>query len=109
MKFDHFNHVMNFSSFDGIDFYEEAFSLLYDLTSKTISPDMWVMLGIVYKVFKESAFDCFLDLMPALHNYITIDTEAFLADENRVGIIFDMCKTVSKPKLKRNLNSILVS
>lgn len=54
------------------------------------------MLGIVYTVFKESAFDCFLDLMPALHNYITIDTEAFLVDENRVGVIFDMCKTVRK-------------
>lgn len=85
----------NLDDLNCIDFYEEAFSLLYDLTSKTISPDMWVMLGIVYEVFKESAFDCFLDLMPALHNYITIDTEAFLADENRVGVIFDMCKTVS--------------
>lgn len=82
------------------DFYEEAFSLLYDLTSKSISADMWAMLGIVYTVFKESAFDCFLDLMPALHNYITIDTEAFLADENRVGVIFDMCKSVRKQKLK---------
>lgn len=76
------------------DFYEEAFSLLYDLTSKTISPDMWVMLSIVFKVFKESAFDCFLDLMPALHNYITIDTEAFLSEASRVAVIFDMCKTV---------------
>lgn len=63
------------------------------------------MLGIVYKVFKESAFDCFLDLMPALHNYITIDTEAFLADENRVGVIFDMCKTVSR-RWKSNLSVI---
>lgn len=67
---------------------------MYDLTSKTISPDMWAMLGVVYKVFNESAFDCFLDLMPALHNYITIDTEAFLTDENYVAVIFDMCKTV---------------
>lgn len=67
---------------------------MYDLTSKTISPDMWAMLGIVYKVFKESAFDCFLDLMPALHNYITIDTDAFLSDASRVALMFDMCKTV---------------
>lgn len=78
-----------------IDFYEEAFSLMYDLTSKTISPDMWAMLGVVFKVFKESASDCFLDLMPALHNYITIDTEAFLSDESYVAVIFDMCKTVN--------------
>lgn len=53
------------------------------------------MLGIVHKVFKDSAFDCFLDLMPALHNYVTIDTDAFLSDENHMVYIFDMCKTVS--------------
>lgn len=69
---------------------------MYDLTSKTISPDMWTMLKIVHKVFKESAFDCFLDLMPALHNYITIDTEAFLSNSEYIEAIFDMCKTVSK-------------
>lgn len=88
MKFQQ-NFVFHF-----IDFYEEAFSLMYDLTSKTISPDMWAMLGLVYQVFKDSAFDCFLDLMPALHNYIIIDTEAFLSDEKHVMAIFDMCKTV---------------
>lgn len=52
------------------------------------------MLGIVHNVFKDSAFDCFLDLMPALHNYVTIDTDAFLSDENHMVFIFDMCKTV---------------
>lgn len=52
------------------------------------------MLGITHNVFKDSAFDCFLDLMPALHNYVTIDTEAFLSDENHMVYIFDMCKTV---------------
>lgn len=81
--------------FRSTDFYEEAFSLIYDLTSKTISPDMWAVLGIVHNIFKDSAFDCFLDLMPALHNYITIDTDAFLSDENHMVYTFDMCKTVS--------------
>lgn len=80
-----------------VDFYEEAFSLVYELTSKTISPDMWTMLGIVHIVFKDSAFDCFLDLMPALHNYVTIDTDAFLSDENHMLYIFDICKTVRAP------------
>lgn len=55
---------------------------------------MWLMLGIIHKVFKESAFDCFLDLMPALHNYVTIDTDAFLSDEKHMLYIFDMCNTV---------------
>lgn len=33
------------------EFYEEAFSLVYDLTSKTISPDMWKLLEIIYQVW----------------------------------------------------------
>jgi hypothetical protein len=32
------------------EFYEEALSLVYDLTSKTISPDMWKVLELIYQV-----------------------------------------------------------
>lgn len=35
------------------EFYEEALSLVYDLTSKTISPDMWQVLELMYKVLRE--------------------------------------------------------
>lgn len=77
-----------------IEFYEEAFSLAYDLTSKTISADMWQMLGLIYQVFKKDGIDYFLDLMPALHNYVTVDTPAFLSNQDYVTAIFDMCKTV---------------
>lgn len=35
------------------------------------------------------------DMMPALHNYITVDTEAFLANPTYLEVIYDMCKTVS--------------
>lgn len=76
------------------EFYEEAFSLAYDLTSKTISADMWKMLELIYQVFKKDGIDYFLDLMPALHNYITVDTPAFLSNQNYALAIFDMCKTV---------------
>lgn len=79
------------------EFYEEAFSLVYDLTSKTISPDMWQMLQLLYQVFEKDAFDYFLDLMPALHNYVTIDTEAFLSNPAYVTVIFEMCKKVCPP------------
>lgn len=76
------------------EFYEEAFSLVFDLTSNTILPDMWVMLKHIYECFKSNGIDYFLDLMPALHNYITVDTPAFLANENHALAIFDMCKIV---------------
>lgn len=32
------------------EFYEEALSLVYALTSKTISPEMWQVLELMYKV-----------------------------------------------------------
>lgn len=78
-----------------IEFYEETFSLVYDLTSKTISPEMWQMLELIYQVFKKDGGDYFIDIMPALHNYITVDTPAFLSDPNRLLAMFDMAKTVS--------------
>ncbi|KAL0280330.1 UNVERIFIED_CONTAM: hypothetical protein PYX00_001656 [Menopon gallinae] len=76
------------------EFYEEALSLVYDLTSKTISPDMWQILELMYKVFQKDGFDYFTDMMPSLHNYVTVDTEAFLSNENHVLAMFNMCKAV---------------
>ncbi|XP_068142883.1 importin-7 [Drosophila tropicalis] len=76
------------------DFYEETFSLVYDLTSKSISPEMWQMLELIYQVFKKDGVDYFIDIMPALHNYVTVDTPAFLSNPNRLLAILDMCKTM---------------
>lgn len=33
-------------------------------------------------------------MMPALHNYITVDTQAFLSNENHLLAIFNMCKAI---------------
>lgn len=32
--------------------------------------------------------------MPSLHNYVTVDTEAFLSNENHILAMFNMCKAV---------------
>lgn len=77
-----------------MEFYEETFSLVYDLTTKSVSPDMWQMLELMYQVFKKDGFDYFVDMMPALHNYVTVDTEAFLSNPNYAMAMFDMCKTI---------------
>lgn len=77
-----------------MEFYEEAFSLVYDLTCKTIAPDMWQMLELIYQIFQKDGYDYFIDMMPALHNYITVDTQAFLSNENHLLAIFNMSKAV---------------
>uniref|UniRef100_A0A2H1WJJ8 SFRICE_011739 n=1 Tax=Spodoptera frugiperda TaxID=7108 RepID=A0A2H1WJJ8_SPOFR len=77
-----------------IEYYEEAMTLLCNLTSRTISEDMWKVLEMLYQVFEKEGFDYFTDMMPVLHNYITVDTNAFLSNENHILAMFNMAKAV---------------
>ncbi|XP_024215607.1 importin-7 isoform X1 [Halyomorpha halys] len=77
-----------------MEFYEEALSLVYDLTTKHISQDMWKVFELMYQVFEKDGFDYFTDMMPALHNYVTVDTQAFLSNQNHVLAMFNMCKMI---------------
>merc|ERR1711971_800400 len=77
-----------------MEFYEEAMSLSCDLTSKRISPDMWKMLEVMYTVFQRDGFDYFSDMMPALHNYVTVDTKAFLSTPDFMMCMYNMAKTM---------------
>jgi len=70
-------------------------SLVYDLTGKVISENMWKILELIYQLFEKDGFDYFTDMMPALHNYITVDTPVFLSNENHILAMFNMCKAVS--------------
>jgi len=45
-------------------------------------------------VFESDGMDYFTDMMPSLHNFVTVDTEAFLSNENHVLAMFNMCKAV---------------
>ncbi|XP_058126531.1 importin-7 [Anopheles ziemanni] len=84
-------HVLQQNVFE---FYEEAFGLVCDLTSKSISPDMWKLLELIYQLFEKNGADYFVDMMPALHNYITVDTPAFLSNQNHVIAMYNMCKSI---------------
>ncbi|XP_071104621.1 importin-7-like [Haliotis cracherodii] len=77
-----------------MDFYEEVLSLIYSLTSTQVSHHMWEVFGMIYQMFQKDGIDYFTDMMPALHNYITVDTPAFLANPSYLQIIYQMCKTV---------------
>ncbi|XP_025836941.1 importin-7 [Agrilus planipennis] len=76
------------------EFYEEVFALVSELTSKRVSDDMWKVFELLYQVFMKNGLDHFTDMMPALHNYVTVCTDAFLADEKRLLAIYNMCKEV---------------
>lgn len=42
-----------------IEFYEEAMSLIYNLSSNSISPDMWKVFELMYQTFLKDGFDFF--------------------------------------------------
>ncbi|XP_013398069.1 importin-7 [Lingula anatina] len=77
-----------------IEFYEEVLSLVYMLTCTQISQHLWQVFYMVYEIFQKDGFDYFTDMMPALHNYVTVDPQAFLANPKHLEIIYNMCKTV---------------
>merc|ERR1719192_6935 len=77
-----------------MEFYEEAMSLSCDLTTKHISQDMWKMLEVMYTVFQRDGFDYFSDMIPALHNYITVDTKAFLSCPDYMMAMYNMSKAM---------------
>ncbi|XP_076152432.1 importin-8 isoform X1 [Alosa pseudoharengus] len=88
-----------------IEFYEEILSLAFGLTCQTISPQMWQLLGVLFNVFQHDCFDYFTDqytpafhhckdMMPLLHNYVTVDTDTLLSNPKHLEIIYTMCKKV---------------
>ena len=52
----------------------------YTHLKKRVNKDILtaVCLSFFFQVFERDGIDYFVDMMPALHNYVTIDTEAFL-------------------------------
>lgn len=77
-----------------MDFYEELFSLVCTLTARQVDDSMWSLLGLLYDIFQNDAADYFTELMPVLHNYVMVDTPAFLSDPSRLEVIFKMIKQV---------------
>nr|XP_061796203.1 importin-7-like [Nerophis lumbriciformis] len=77
-----------------MEFYEEILSLAHSLTCQQVSLQMWQLLPLVYEVFQQDGFDYFTDMMPLLHNYVTVDTNTLLSDTKYLEIMYDMCKKI---------------
>uniref|UniRef100_A0A8C7U2T2 Importin 7 n=1 Tax=Oncorhynchus mykiss TaxID=8022 RepID=A0A8C7U2T2_ONCMY len=77
-----------------LEFYEEILSLAHSLTCQQVSQQMWQLLPLVFEVFQQDGFDYFTDMMPLLHNYVTVDTDTLLSDTKYLEIIYSMCKKV---------------
>lgn len=60
---------------------------------------MWQVFGMLYEMFQKDGIDYFTDMMPALHNYITVDTPAFLSNPEHIQVIYNMCKQVMSAEI----------
>ena len=72
---------------------------LASLATKPSSLDMLEMAKVMYTIFMRDGFNYFSDLIPTLHNYITIDTKAFLRNPDFMMAMFNMAKTMFEVKV----------
>ncbi|XP_072048064.1 LOW QUALITY PROTEIN: importin-7-like [Amphiura filiformis] len=77
-----------------IDFYEEVLALIFSMTCTHISPPLWQVFQMMYETFQDDMYDYFVDMMPALHNFVTTDPNAFISNPKHLEIIYTMCKKV---------------
>jgi len=77
-----------------IEYYEELLSLIYSLTCTVISERMWQVFPMLYELFNHDNTEYFTDMMPALHNYVTVDGKTFLSNPSHLETIYNMCKRV---------------
>uniref|UniRef100_A0A7M5X8J5 Exportin-2 central domain-containing protein n=1 Tax=Clytia hemisphaerica TaxID=252671 RepID=A0A7M5X8J5_9CNID len=79
-----------------MEYYEEVFALINECTTVQVSPVMWNVLFLLMETFHNDTADYFTDyfpeMMPCLHNYVTVDPQAFLANPKYCEVIFNMCK-----------------
>ncbi|XP_046861110.1 importin-7-like [Xenia sp. Carnegie-2017] len=74
-----------------IDFYEDVLTIMVTATLYHVSPLMWNLLYVMYEAFERDGFDFFTDMSSPLHNYITVNPEAFISNSKNMEIVFAMC------------------
>ena len=77
-----------------MELYEEAFNLISTATTTVISNDMWKVFELIYQVFNKDGFDYFTDMMPSLHNFITVAPDAFVSNKNHIVAVYQICKAI---------------
>lgn len=77
-----------------MEFYEEILSLICSLTTTHISDRMWNVFPMLQNMFENDGFDYFTDMLPALHNYATVDPEKFKSNPAYIETMFNMCKAI---------------
>ena len=77
------------------DYYEEALSLLSSITTYRVSDPVWPALELLKNILEagdEGGVEYFVDMMPALHNFVTVESKQFFSSNDNLQIVFGMVK-----------------
>jgi len=73
------------------DYFDECTGLIENLITKKVSLQMWDVFDKMCEVFNVEKSMFFCDAMPCFYKFIVIDTDAFLANSERVRKLLNMC------------------
>lgn len=78
-----------------IDLFDNMYDLIDSLTFKLqrISPTMWPIYELTYKLFKADAVDFLEEMLPALDNFVSYGTDAFKSRADYRDMVLDIYST----------------
>ncbi|RDB14686.1 hypothetical protein Hypma_016434 [Hypsizygus marmoreus] len=88
-----------------IDLFDNAYALADSLTFKTrsISPNMWPIFELTYKLFKSDAVDFLEEMLPSLDNFISYGSDVIKARQDYKQSLVDIYTTsISNAQLGEN-------
>lgn len=88
------SHVLQNANFDMLEEILEMVVAFTYIHGRPISDMMWSVLPMLYQAYKMSAFDYFTEMVPAIDNYISVDSDAFMADPSRLQMVLEMIEGV---------------
>ncbi|VDK43500.1 unnamed protein product [Anisakis simplex] len=85
-----------------IDYFEEILALINSLILTSVSEPMWQIFFEIHKVAVNEGGSLFVDMMPVLHSYLTVDTDSFLARPERVNAFVEMVVNMFKEEFSED-------
>ncbi|PCH39811.1 ARM repeat-containing protein [Wolfiporia cocos MD-104 SS10] len=78
-----------------LDLFDNMFDLIDSLTFKlrSISPNMWPVFELTYKIFKTDAIDFLEEMLPSLDNFISFGGDVFKARPDYRQMMLDIYTT----------------
>uniref|UniRef100_A0A915Q402 Importin N-terminal domain-containing protein n=1 Tax=Setaria digitata TaxID=48799 RepID=A0A915Q402_9BILA len=85
-----------------IDYYEEILALANSVITCSISEPMWEIFFDIHKLATTQDGMVFVNVMPLLHSYLTVDTDGFLARPERLRAFVEIAVNMFSEDMEEN-------